>query len=183
MSRLMKGLALALVQMLIMGSVAAKLVVDRARYPKVWVETAPFDPDLPIRGRYVRLAVVVEVDDSNAPDDQPFPEDLQFPDSAFRSYFGGRLEVRGNPGRLVAVPDDSGRHSFRAGGCVGGDEECVVLDEPLAFFIPERIPDPSIRQEDEELWVEVTLPPKGAPRPIRLGVKKDGSEKIEPLDI
>ena len=46
--------------------------------------------------------------------------------------------------------------------------------EVLAFFIPEHVPDPSVRAPGEELWVEVTLPRKGAPRPIRLGVKKDG---------
>lgn len=178
MSRLMKGVALALVQVLIMGSVAAKLMVDRARYPRVWVETAPYDPDLPIRGRYVRLAAVVEVSGKGVPNDPPIEDDGfdRF------TYFQGRLELRGNPGRLVAVPDESGRHSFSSGFC-GRQESCIVLDRPLAFFIPEHIPDPSIREEGEELWVEVTVPPKGAPRPIRLGVKKESIGKIEPLDI
>jgi hypothetical protein len=44
----------------------------------------------------------------------------------------------------------------------------------IAFFIPEDVPDPSIRARGEELWAEVTLPRKGPPRPIRLAVKKDG---------
>lgn len=169
MSRPMKGVALALVQMLIMGSVAAKLMVDRAQYPKVWVETAPYDPDLPIRGRYVRLAAVVGTQKITAVDDY--------------GYFQGRLEVAGNPPKLVAVEDENGRHGFRNGFCDQGTDPCIVLDEPLAFFIPEHIPDPSIRKDDEELWVEVTVPPKGAPRPIRLGVKKDSTGKIDPLDI
>lgn len=47
-------------------------------------------------------------------------------------------------------------------------------NERLAFFIPEHVPDPSIRPAGEELWAEVTLPRKGPPRPIRLAVKKDG---------
>ena len=47
-------------------------------------------------------------------------------------------------------------------------------DGQIAFFIPEHVPDPSIRAADEELWAEVTLPRKGAPRPIRLAVKKNG---------
>ena len=46
--------------------------------------------------------------------------------------------------------------------------------EQLVFFIPEHVPDPSRRGPGEELWAEVTLPRKGAPRPIRLAVKKDG---------
>ena len=45
--------------------------------------------------------------------------------------------------------------------------------EEIAFFIPEHVPDPSIRAAGEELWAEVTLPRKGAPRPIRLAVKKN----------
>jgi hypothetical protein len=57
-----------------------------------------------------------------------------------------------------------------------------VLVEPVAFFITEHIPDPSRRQEGEELWVEVTIPKKGPPRPIRLGVKK-GDGPIVPLAI
>jgi len=44
----------------------------------------------------------------------------------------------------------------------------------LAYFIPEHVPDPSLRPPGEELWVEVTLPRRGPPRPIRLAVKKDG---------
>ena len=47
-------------------------------------------------------------------------------------------------------------------------------EDRLAFFIPEHVPDPSFRAPGEELWAEVTLPRKGAPRPIRLAVKKDG---------
>jgi hypothetical protein len=59
--------------------------------------------------------------------------------------------------------------------------EIAILDDSLAYFIPEHIPDPSIRAAGEELWVEVTLPKKGPPRPIRLGVKKDGV--LTPLDL
>ena len=50
----------------------------------------------------------------------------------------------------------------------------VVRLDPVAFFIPESVVDPSIRQAGEELWVEVTVPRRGSPRPIRLGVKRDG---------
>ena len=90
----------------------------------------------------------------------------------------GRLEVRGD--RLVAVPDEQGRVLFGRDSC--GGEECVTLTEPLAFFIPEDVPDPSMRSPGEELWVKVTVPPRGAPRPIELGVSRGGGE-IEPLRL
>jgi hypothetical protein len=50
----------------------------------------------------------------------------------------------------------------------------VVRLDPVAFFIPESVVDPSIRKPGEELWVEATIPRRGPPRPIRLGVKRDG---------
>lgn len=58
---------------------------------------------------------------------------------------------------------------------------CVVRPGPLAFYIPEHIPDPSRRQPGEELWVEVSIPGKGPLRPVRLGVKKDGL--LTPLEL
>ena len=51
----------------------------------------------------------------------------------------------------------------------------------VLYFLPEHATDPTRRVGGEELWVEVTLPKKGPPRPIRLGVKKDGP--IEPLQL
>ncbi|MBI4909812.1 MAG: GDYXXLXY domain-containing protein [Acidobacteria bacterium] len=51
----------------------------------------------------------------------------------------------------------------------------------LVFYIPEHVPDPSLRAPGEELWVEATIPRKGPLRPVRLGVKKDGN--IEPLNL
>jgi hypothetical protein len=49
------------------------------------------------------------------------------------------------------------------------------------YFLPEHAENPTWRRGGEELWVEVTIPKKGPPRPIRLGVKKDGP--IEPLQL
>jgi hypothetical protein len=53
--------------------------------------------------------------------------------------------------------------------------------QSVAFFIPQNVPDPSRRLPGEELWAEVSLPKTGAPRPIRLGVKKGGV--LTPLDL
>ena len=174
MSTLKKGLILALVQVLLVVAVGGKLMIDRARYPKVWVETAPYDPDLPLRGRYVRLLAVVE------PTAAVFDSDVHEPTGeGFNSdvyHQRGRVEVRNN--RLIMVPDEDGRIYFSKNRC--GPRECLTLAEPLAFFIPESIKDPSIRGEDEQLWVRVTVPPHGAPRPIELGVKKQG--KLTPLE-
>jgi hypothetical protein len=167
MSAWLKGLIVAAVQMLLVASVGAKFLFDRANYPRVWVETAPIDPDLPIRGRYVRLGVLVDAERHGTAEDPGAP-----------NLFNARLEVRND--RLVAIEDASGAHFVSSVPC--DSENCWRLSEPLAYFIPEDIEDPSRRPAEERLWVEVTVPPTGAPRPIQLGVKKkDGA--LTPLKL
>ena len=53
--------------------------------------------------------------------------------------------------------------------------------EPLPFFIPEHAPKLTSRQTGEELWVEVSVPVHGAPRPLRLAIRKGG--EFQPLDL
>jgi hypothetical protein len=62
-----------------------------------------------------------------------------------------------------------------------GDRWSARLSQPVAVFIPEHLLDPSFRPAGEELWAEVTLPRRGPPRPIRLGVMRDG--RLTPLQL
>lgn len=165
MSRgLRSGLIVALLHVLIVAAMGAKLLVDRARLPRVWARTAPIDPDLPIRGRYVRLQLQVEPSPALA---RTTPNDL--PTVA--------LSVEGD--RLVATPsEDSPLLAVQVARAEG---PLFALERPIAYFIPEHVPDPSRRAMGEELWVEVTVPRRGPPRPIRLGVWRDGV--LTPLDL
>jgi hypothetical protein len=158
-------LLLAALHAALVGSLGLKLLADRARLPRGWLRSQPFDPSTPLRGRYVRLGLEIP---------------LSNPDTTRGPYAeaGVRLEVRGD--RVVGSLDDSiadprvqlrqeqGRWSAR-------------LAQPVAFFIPEHIPDPSVRPRGEELWTEVTIPKTGPPRPIRLGVMRDG--RLTPLNV
>lgn len=161
MNRLSKGLIVAAAQVIVVSSVGAKFLMDRAQYPRVWVLTQPYDPDLPIRGRYVRLAAVVNVGIKLAESEgtaQP-------------------VSLKARDGQLVALHDPKGKHWVRQTRC--GENACWILQEPLAYFIPEHVEDPSRRPAGEELWVETTVPPTGPPRPIRLGVRSQG--ELRPL--
>jgi hypothetical protein len=165
------GLILALIHLAIVGSLGVKLLADRATRPRVWVRAAPVDPNLPIRGRYVSLRL--EIDRfGNMP---PPVERPGFPAGRNGTWWAApkavRLEV--HDGRLSANGSDvdtgvMGHVVKRPGG------EVLELD-PVAFFIPDSARDPSIRPAGEELWAEVTIPRRGGPRPIRLGVKKNGA--------
>jgi hypothetical protein len=148
MSRSAKGLLLAVVQVALVLSVAGKYFADGTSLPRAWARVAPYDPNLPVRGRYIRLQVEVEA-----------------------RGIGSLMTVRlsAEDGKLVATA--AGAAGLRVRRLAGNR---VALAEPVAFFIPEHLSDPSRRAPGEELWVEVSVPKRGPPRPIRLGVKKEG---------
>ena len=159
---LRKGLIVAALHVALVASLGAKMLADRAMRPRVWARVAPYDPDLPLRGRYVRMAIEAPADPSVHSD-----------------YYGFFKPVIRND-ELIFVP--AGPRDGLHGMSEQRDGRFVVrLGEALAFFIPEHVPDPSIRPAGEELWVEVTLPRRGPPRPIRLGIKKAGA--LTPIDV
>ena len=152
-----KGLIVAAIHLAMVASLGGKLLIDRATRPRVWARTAPIDPDLPIRGRYVRLRI----------------EGIPAADLSEQYFVPVVLSVQNDTLAVARDPHPSGAR-VTARTVVRDGRQTAQVDPPLAFFIPEHVSDPSIRAAGEELWVEVTLPKQGPPRPIRLGVKKDG---------
>ena len=199
-----RGLLVGALQLMIVGSLAAKFAHDRATRPRVWVKVGYYDPDLPIRGRYAALQV--ELDTPGLFAEKPLAEDLRNETPATKSarasaqltpgshagaawYFPVweskpvRLEV--HDGKLVAVADpksDLTAQYSRDGEGVSH----VFLQDQIDFYVPENatnVPgwhwsrDPL---SHTEWWAEVTIPKMGPPRPIRLGIKKPG-DQIMPL--
>jgi len=169
-----KGIVIAALHVGLVASLGAKLLYDRANLPRAWAQAAPYDPDMPIRGRYVSLQLTVEP--KGIEDPKPGPG-WQPPQAVI---------LRSKDGWLVADPMPVDRAYNPAAAHLRfierQGEKLAVLDKPVPFFIPEHIPDPSRRAPGEELWVEVTIPKKGPPRPIRLGVRK-GDGPIVPLQL
>lgn len=160
-----KGFLVAALHIALVAALGAKLLADRAIRPRVWVEVVPYDPDLPIRGRYVSLRVAAEPRGFDPPSEA----------SSWENWGWCRLSVEGD--RLVANRSDEGS-GLQVEIRNENDSPAAVLTTPVAFFIPEHAEDPSSRPG---LVAEVTVPRKGPPRPIRLGVR-DG-EKVTPLDL
>jgi hypothetical protein len=206
-SSLTKGLLIAALHVGIVASIGAKLLYDRHTRPRVWAQTVPYDPNLPIRGRYLSLQLVVET--------EGFPKP-QLRRELFQWGWGpgerrARLEVRN--GKLVAVKDDDGDYYIwwtaapevtmppvpandcyrqapdKVAPCLAELEKApvdfpvvAVLGTPVLYFIPEHAKDPSTgRASGEELWAEVTVPKAGPPRPIQLALKKNGA--WQPLEL
>jgi len=161
MTAISKGIAVAILHVLIVLSLGGKLLYDRAHRPRVWVRTGSIDPDLPIRGRYVALRLQVE-----APWFSPN-----------ENYSWTAVTLEAENGNLVARKSDAGTglsiSSWRNPRSLSPNPRPgpVFLDESVLFFLPEHASFPTIHQ-GEELWAEVTIPKKGPPRPIQLALKR-----------
>lgn len=182
MSGFAKGLCLAAIQIAIVLSLAGKLLYDRATRPRVWVQAEGYDPELMIRGRYLA-------------------ERLRFSAEGFKYvepvkpniggwYLNQRwayLEVRG--GQLIGEMQGAGPGEWVYLEKNGDGTLMAVSQEPVLVFVPERAAIPTYWQwargaktkNGQEVWVEVTIPTKGPPRPIRIGVMKNGV--ISPVEF
>ena len=175
MTSIQKGVAVAVVQLALVASLGAKYALDRARLPRVWTQTVAYDPDLPIRGRY--LSLLLRVDASKVYANTPLPKANRF------TFWGDMRDVKlsAENGHLVASSANHPTGLQVARWTNNQGQEVTALSEPVAFFLPEHVTDPSWRKRGEELWIEVTVPKKGQPRPIRLAVKR--GETFTPLDF
>ena len=168
MKPLQKGLAVAIIHILIVLSVGGKLLYDRATRPRVWVRTGSVDPDLPIRGRYLTLNLEV-----HAPD---FVRAQELNLSGV--YSGGYVELAVENGQLVAHKTERNTEmDIRSWGWQRNrGNDVFLLSSPVVFFVPEHAEAPRLGPGGE-LWAEVTVPKKGPPRPIQLAIKR-GQEWI-----
>jgi len=189
-----KAAVVALIQVLIVCSLGAKLLYDRRTCPQAWFKTERYDPNLPIRGRYVSLQI--EVNDSRSPDEieGKFAAEIQAIENRRTQYsylgmydFGrecGSIAVR--DGAPMAEFDQTPNWNcndvpFVRRKTASGME--LRLTEPTLFFISDTAKDPTSLARGDELWVLATIPRKGPPRPIALGVKKAGERDIRPLEL
>jgi hypothetical protein len=161
MTSISKGVAVAVLHVLIVLSLGGKLLYDRAHRPRVWVRTGSFDPDLPVRGRYLALQVQVEAAWFT-------PKDTSY-------WIPVTLEVEN--GKLVARKSEANTEltispwrNRRSNSSNPEPPGPVFLDQSVLFFLPEHADLPRIKR-GEELWAEVTIPKKGPPRPIQLALK------------
>ncbi len=190
------SLALLIIQLALISTIAAKYLYQRSACPRVWTRAAAVDPRLPMRGRYLSLRLTVDGCQSTLPS----AKDATFP----RKYdgtvkpgpyvlnpqpvdFQANLKVANN--RLIAVRPEgqefAGREDSSEGleieGNAGAPCDQMRLASPADFFISDTAQSPLPLKSGQELWIEVTVPPKGPPRPMQLALKDNGTWK--PLDL
>jgi len=198
MSAMGRAVALAAVHVLLISSLGAKLLYDRRTCPQAWFKTRQFDPNLPIRGRYLSLQVEVRDPRSQAEIESRFGSEIKTQENAQKQYawrgpfdFGrecGSIAVR--DGVPVAIFEPEGPISFcdnltfsrqRVAGAPG--DSTLRVNEPVLFFVPDTAQLPAPTHDAAELWVMATVPHLGPPRPIALGVKRTGESQVRRLGI
>jgi uncharacterized membrane-anchored protein len=179
------SIALLLIQVVIVSTVALKYFYQRATCPRVWTRAAAYDPNLIMRGRYLTLQLTVDGCGSTLPSakNAQFPRNVDGTPSsqAFTVnapdtlWFQARLAVKQNKLIAIRIPESDSRASTQSVSAgPGAPCDRMRLTVPVDFYIPEHANDPTILKQGQELWIEVTVPPKGPPRPLQLALRDNG---------
>jgi hypothetical protein len=175
MTRLRAAVLLLLVQLVVVSSVAAKYLYERRTRPRVWARATQYDPNLPLRGRYLALQLLVDA--CQLPRDpahfQEFGPYGVHSARKMSGYWSWNVSLKVANGHLVPVVQDhlkSSADTFQLE--LAEDRPCdrASLTPSSEFFIPDRAQSPFPLKQGQELWVEVTVPPSGPPRPIQLAL-------------
>lgn len=180
MRTLRKGLAVALLHALIVCSLGAKLLYDRSHRPRVWVPVANYDPDLPIRGRYLSLNPVVPAEGISIEKVGSTSTDKYGKPVFWEHAVPDRCDLVWRGGVLTAQANSQGEYTVFLNGPPDHKRLVVAVYTQTPFFVPEHFDMQEIRAS-RELWMEASIPRKGPPRPIRLASKKNGV--LVPFDI
>ncbi len=172
MSKRRAGLILLIVQLLIVLSVAGKYLYERRFCPRVWTRAMQVDPYLPLRGRYLALQLMIDA--------CSLPKEPQYYRPGGRPYLGSLTSgwswpvvpegVNGRLGARLASPKSEKGPSQE----IFLEEHAPCNQVPFSrgelYFIPDTARPPFPLKPGQQLWVEVTLPPSGPPRPIQLAI-------------
>lgn len=180
------SVVLLVIQLAIVSSVAAQYLYQRWKSPGVWTRAVEVDPPSPMRGRYLRLQLIVDGCQSTLPSAKAaeFLRDIN--GAAVQGQFGMRagslfranLEIQNN--RLVAINaalDETGREGQQVIALPGTACDQMILYGPVPFYVAQGTIEPSTLKAGQELWMEVTVPPAGPPRPLQLALKDNGEWK------
>lgn len=182
------SVALLLIQLALVSSIVAKYLYQRVVCPRVWAHAVSYDRTLSMRGRYLGLQLTVDGCQSTLPSafDVRFPRNI---DGTTRPNgysvaspqpvkFRANLKIQNNKLVAIRIPEADLRSTgLMVEALPGSSCDALRLDTPVDFYIAEHATILTPLKPGQELWVEVTLPPQGPPRPIQLALKEDGAWK------
>ena len=175
-----RSLLLLLLQLLIVSSIAAKYLYQRATCPSVWTRAVAYDPNLILRGRYLSMQLHIDACGVQLPPESDIAHNhslnrLFDSNGLMTPLLNVRIGVKN--GKLTVLrldptgtePGDLTIQIRRA-----APFQDAILTEAVDFYVPARALAPFPHPQSQSLWVEVTIPPKGPPRPLHLAISDNG---------
>jgi hypothetical protein len=148
-----------------------------------------YDPSLIMRGRYMSMQLTVDGCQSTLPSaaEAKYPRDVNGVPKGnsysvvARQYveFEATLAAKNNKLVAIRIPENEDTPSGQSVFAQGGSPcDAMRLSDPVDFYLAEHAQSPLPLSKGQELWVEVTVPPVGPPRPFQLALKEaDGAWK------
>jgi hypothetical protein len=186
MSARRNGLVVLAIQVLLVLSIGAKYAWERHHCPMVWAKAQQYDPDQPLRGRYIGLSLHANacglLRGRQRKDFEPLisgrPRSGPVESEEWRVVPGVRDGVltpvvvdETRPGPTQELTLDTGMPC-----------EYARLSGVSDFFIPEHAKSPFPLEKGQELWALVTVPPSGPVRPVKLAVSDASGFHVLSLD-
>jgi hypothetical protein len=168
------GLILLLVQLVLVLSVAGNYLYERQTRPRVWTRATQFDPNLPLRGRYLALQLLLDA--CSLPQDAGHAIRTY---SGLHSFWQWNVSLAAENGKLVPGVSPQGRETLTL--FAGKPCDQATLSNQELLFIPDRAHVPLPLQPGQDLWVEVTVPSSGPPRPIQIALSSEAG--FHPINL
>jgi hypothetical protein len=177
------SIALLAIQLALVSSVAAKYLYERKLCPKVWTRAIAVDPESLMRGRYLSLQLEVNGCQSTLPTARQAIFGRNIDGTVSPSPYGiasrlvsfeANLVVRSNKLLALRIPTDSDQSRGQMVTALPGSScEAMRLADSVSFYLPDKVSVPG-QTAESELWIEVTVPSQGPPRPLQLAWKDHG---------
>ena len=183
------SIILLVIQLALVSSIAGKYFYQRSTCPRAWTRAAAYDPNMVMRGRYLSLRLTVDGCQSTLPsalratfprnaDGTTKPTGFTVNDEQYPITFRANLKVEKNKLLAIRIPEaDLRSKGVNVTAMPGSPCDALRLQQPVDFYIAEHAADPTALKQGQELWIEVTVPPKGTPRPLQLALKDNGAWK------
>jgi len=179
------GLVVLALQLALVLSIGVKYEWERHHSPMVWARAGQYDPDQPLRGRY--LAISLHASACGLPASQETWGYLPFRNGGRIVQTLGAQQWHVVPavkdGKLAPRVVDETQPGPTQELMLGSGMPCeyAQLSGTSDFFIPEHAKSPFPLQKGQELWALVTVPPSGPVRPVKLAISD--STGFHPLNF
>ncbi|MES2223140.1 MAG: hypothetical protein V4587_19485 [Acidobacteriota bacterium] len=160
------------IQLVLVLSVAGKYLYERKVCPRVWVRAGEYDPNLPLRGRYLGLQLAVNAC-SLARAKAQYYAGVTYAGGRSSSSWTWNVVLAAQDGHLVPRIVDPRRESEGVERLtLRENQPCgsATISQVTDFFIPDTAKGLFPLEKGQVMWVEVTVPPNGPPRPIQLAI-------------